>query len=249
MNKLDLNQASTNQNFLDKSSMSAFKGSTLKTRLSKEDIPAKLPKDKPRSNSTTRKASKHDIIVLPHDSLRERSKRVPIVNEATLKLVDDMKSATLDWEAGREHEVGVALAAIQINSLHRVIVIREDFNDKENTSFQVYINPEIVKYEGDIEEDFEGCLSVKNVYGKVPRHTKVRVKALGVNGEEIRLRAEGFLARVFQHEIDHTVGKLFVDHIQHTPEAFYRLGEDGSIQELSNSERTKAMKVLFGDEY
>lgn len=192
--------------------------------------------------------TKDDIITLPHAHLRERSKRVPVVNDSIKSLIKEMKTATLDWEASRDHEVGVALAAVQIDRMHRVIVIRDDFNDKDNTEFQVYINPEIVKYEGEIEEDFEGCLSVKNVYGKVPRHTKVRVKALGVNGEELRLRAEGFLARVFQHEIDHTVGKLFVDHIQDSPESFYRLGEDGKILELTDTERKQAMKTLFEDE-
>ena len=191
--------------------------------------------------------TKNDIITLPHDSLRTRSARVPVVTDEILTLIKDMESATLDWEASREHEVGVALAAVQIDRMHRVVVIRDDFNDKNNSNFQVYINPEIVKYEGEIEEDFEGCLSVKNVYGKVPRYTKIRVKAMGLEGQEIRLRAEGFLARVFQHEIDHTVGKLFVDHIQDSPEALYRLADDGSIKSLSNDERKKAMEVLFDD--
>jgi len=242
-------QNSASSGSVDESSISTPVYKAPQDTPSPENSLAKLPQEKTGNNKASRKINKDDIIVLPHDSLRKRSKRVPVVDEATLKLADDMKSVTLDWEDSREHEVGVALAAVQVNSLHRVIVIREDFNDKENTNFQVYINPKIVKYEGVIEEDFEGCLSVVNVYGKVPRHTKVRVKALGVDGKEIRLRAEGFLARVFQHEIDHTVGKLFVDLIQHTPEEFYRLGEDGSIQKLSDSERTKAMKVLFDDGY
>jgi peptide deformylase len=163
---------------------------------------------------------KSDIISLPHESLRERSKRVSIITEDIKQLVEDMKSATLDWEANREHEVGVALAAVQIDKHYRIVVIREDFNDKNNTNFDVFINPKVVKYEGEIKEDFEGCLSVMDVYGKVPRHTKVRVSALDENGREIRVKAEGFLARVFQHEIDHTNGKLFVDHIRDKPEAF-----------------------------
>ena len=107
------------------------------------------------------------------------------------------------------------------------------------------IDPEIVKYEGEIEEDFEGCLSVKDVYGKVPRHTKVRVKALSVDGKEIRLKAEGFLARVFQHEIDHTNGILFVDHIQDKPEAFHALASDGSIKELSDAQRKSVLAEIF----
>jgi peptide deformylase len=156
-----------------------------------------------------------------------------------------MKQATLNWESSREHEVGVALAAVQINELHRVIVVREDFNDKTNTNFEVFINPEIVKYEGEIIEDFEGCLSVADVYGKVPRYNKVRVKALSIEGKEIRLKAEGFLARVFQHEIDHTNGKLFVDHIKGDPAAFYRLSETGKIEELSDEQREAIFRILW----
>lgn len=189
--------------------------------------------------------NRFDIITLPHESLRERSQKVSFVTDEIKQLIEDMKSATLDWEANREHEVGVALAAVQVNKLHRVVVIREDFDDKNNSNFDVFINPKIVKYEGDIISDFEGCLSVKDVYGKVPRYTKVRVAAMDINGREIRVRAEGFLARVFQHEIDHTNGKLFVDHIKDDPDAFYKLGETGKIEELNKDEKQDIFRILW----
>jgi len=144
-----------------------------------------------------------------------------------------MKAATLDWEASREHEVGVALAAIQIDQPYRIVVIRNNFDNKEDHSFSVFINPEVIKREGDVEEDFEGCLSVMNIYGKVPRHTKVKIKAMDENGREVRVKAEGFLARVFQHEVDHTNGVVFIDHIRDNPEAFYRLSEDGKLVKLT----------------
>ena len=86
--------------------------------------------------------------------------------------------------------------------------------------------------EGEIEEDFEGCLSIKDVYGKVPRHNKVRVKALNINGKEVRITAEGFLARVFQHEIDHTNGLVFIDHIRDQKDAFFTLDQKGELQPL-----------------
>jgi len=189
--------------------------------------------------------NKSNIIVLPHNSLRMRSQRVITVTKEIEQLINDMKAATIDWENSREHEVGVALAAVQVDQLQRVIIIRDDFDDKKNLNFDVFINPEIVKYEGDIVEDFEGCLSVKDVYGKVPRHTKVRVKALNEQGQEIRLRAEGFLARVFQHEIDHTVGKLFVDHIEDKPEAFYKLSDAGKIEEMTDEEKENIFRILW----
>lgn len=185
------------------------------------------------------------IITLPDSALRERSKRVHIITEEIKQLVDDMASATIDWENSREHEVGVALAAVQINRHSRVVIIREDFNDKDNKNFQIFINPEIVKYEGEIEEDFEGCLSVKDIYGKVPRYTKVRVKALDADGQPIKLRAEGFLARVFQHEIDHTNGTLFVDRIKDKPEAFFRLDSAGKIEELDDEQRKDIFRILW----
>lgn len=154
------------------------------------------------------------IVTLPQPNLRQRSKRVGFIDTEISNLIEEMKAATLDWEDNREHEVGVALAAIQINDPRRVVIIRNNFDDKNDREFQIFINPEITKYEGKVEADFEGCLSVKDVYGKVPRHTKVRVKALNLAGEEVRVKAEGFLARVFQHEIDHTNGLVFVDHIK-----------------------------------
>lgn len=186
-----------------------------------------------------------NIITLPHPGLREKSKRVHVITDDVKKLITDMESATIDWENNREHEVGVALAAVQVNDHHRVVIVRNDFNNKEDKSFQVFINPEIVKYEGEIEEDFEGCLSVKDVYGKVPRHTKVRIKALDLDGKELRIKAEGFLARVFQHEIDHTNGTLFVDHIKDRPEAFFKLGKTGKIEELDDEQRKKIFRILW----
>lgn len=189
--------------------------------------------------------NKSDIITLPNASLRERSKKINFVTEETKQLIEDMKTATLDWEASREHEVGVALAAVQIDKHSRVVIIRQDFDDKNNFEFEVFINPKVVKYEGEIIEDFEGCLSVRDVYGKVPRYNKVRISALDEDGKEIRIKAEGFLARVFQHEIDHTNGKLFVDLIQDKPEAFYKLGNSGKIEELAEDERKEIFNILW----
>jgi peptide deformylase len=174
--------------------------------------------------------TKDHIITLPNNHLRQRSQKVGVISDIVLKLISEMESATIDWENSREHEVGVALAAIQIDELLRVVVIRQDFDDKSNQEFNVYINPEITKLEGEIEEDFEGCLSIPDVYGRVPRHTKVRVKARNLEGKEIRITATGFLARVFQHEIDHTNGIVFIDHIKDDPEAFFRIMDDGKLE-------------------
>lgn len=183
--------------------------------------------------------TKDDIIALPNPHLRQKSQRVGVITDEIKQVIDDMKAATISWDASRKHEVGVALAGVQIDRLYRVVIIREDYNDKANHDFTVFINPEITKHEGEVEADFEGCLSVPNVYGKVPRHTKVRVKALDVEGREFRVTAEGFLARIFQHEIDHTKGTVFIDHIKDDPEAFYQLGEDGKLTNLDYEQDIK----------
>ena len=190
-------------------------------------------------------ATKDKIITLPNDHLRQRSKKVGLVSSEITQLIEDMKAATLDWEDSREHEVGVALAAVQIDSHLRIVVIRNDFDNKDDREFQVFINPEVTKYEGELEEDFEGCLSVKDVYGKVPRYQKVRVKALDASGKAIRLTAEGFLARVFQHEIDHTNGILFVDHIKDKTDAFYRLNNDGNLDKLDYDTDIRDSNILW----
>jgi len=143
-----------------------------------------------------------------------------------------MMEATLSWEDSRKHEVGVALAAVQINVLSRIVIIRNDFNNKSDRTFQVLVNPKIIRLEGDIVEDYEGCLSVKNIYGKVPRHNKVKIKAMDLSGKEVRITAEGFLARVLQHEIDHTNGIMFIDHIKDNTESFYKLTDGGELEKL-----------------
>lgn len=191
-------------------------------------------------------ATKDNIITLPHPNLRVRSKRVGIIDDSIKQLIKDMEAATLDWEDSREHEVGVALAAVQIDHLYRVVVVRNNFDDKNDRTFITLINPEITKLEGEIEEDFEGCLSILDTYGKVPRHTKIRVKALNIHGKEIRITAEGFLARVLQHEIDHTNGIVFIDHIKDKKDAFYQLGADGKLEALDYDTSIKNSEVLWG---
>jgi peptide deformylase len=188
---------------------------------------------------------KDSIITLPHPSLRKRSQKVGVISSEIKKVVRDMEAATIDWEQSRAHEVGVALAAVQIDKLLRIVVIRNNFDNKDDHSFSVFINPEITKYDGIIEEDFEGCLSVKDIYGKVPRYTKVRVKALDIEGREFRVTAEGFLARIFQHEIDHTKGIAFIDHIRKNKGAFFKLTADGSLEQLDYEKDIRNNRLLW----
>lgn len=188
---------------------------------------------------------KEAIIALPNPHLRQKSQKIHVIDDATLELVDDMTSAAIDWEASRPHEISAALAAVQIDRLDRVVIVRSDFDDKSSPEFTALINPEVVKYEGTVAEDYEGCLSVSHVYGMVPRNTKIRVKALDIHGNEVRFKAEGFLARVIQHEIDHTNGIVFIDHIRDKTDAFYTLDQEGDLQPLNYDENIKDSPILW----
>lgn len=176
--------------------------------------------------------TKASIITIPNPLLRQKSQRIVRPDDSTRSLVQEMAVATLDWEDSREHEVGAALAAVQIAQPYRVIIVRRDFEDKLNRSFDTYINPEIIKAEGEITEELEGCLSVANIYGKVARHSKIKIKALDITGKPVRLTLTGFLAIVFQHEIDHTNGIVFVDRVT-DPAKLYRLEANGEFTSLS----------------
>lgn len=175
--------------------------------------------------------TKDDIITLPHPSLHKRSQRVHVMTTETQQLINDMRAAALDWEASRPHEVAVALAAVQIDRLERVVIVRADFDNKNNKEFIALINPEVVKAEGEQVTEHEGCLSVGHrLYGLVPRYEKIRAKALDEQGREVRVKVDGFMARVLQHEIDHTNGICFVDHIKNNHNAFFQLTDKGELE-------------------
>jgi peptide deformylase len=175
--------------------------------------------------------NRNSIIALPNPHLRERSQRVRAITPEVQQLIAGMEAATLDWEDHRPHELGVALAAVQVDTLQRVIIIRNDFDDKEDRTFFTLINPEITKVEGKPTLDHEGCLSVPDIYGLVPRHPKIRLKALDGQGKQIRLKVEGFLARVLQHEVDHVNGIVFIDHIKNE-DAFFKLNKAGELEKV-----------------
>lgn len=167
------------------------------------------------------------------------------MDEKVKQLVQDMTDASLDWEDSRPHEISAALAAVQIDVMQRVVIVRNDFENKSNAEFVALINPEIVKLEGEVVEDYEGCLSVSGFYGRVPRNNKIRVKATDIDGNEIRFKAQGFLARVIQHEIDHTKGIVFVDHIKDKSDAFFRLNDKGELEPVNYEDEIAKNSILW----
>lgn len=192
--------------------------------------------------------TKDDIVFVPEPNLRRRSIKVGIITDEIKKLISDMVTATIDWENSRDHEAAVGLAAVQVNKLYRIFIIRNDYDDISNKQFTVFINPEIVKKIGPIEEEYEGCLSVPEIYGKVARHQSVKIKAINENGEPFRVTAHGFIARILQHETDHTNGILFIDHIKNNSKAFYKMNKDGAIEPLDYEKHIKNNSILWGTE-
>lgn len=189
--------------------------------------------------------NKDDIVTLPEPNLRKRSQKIGLITDDIKKLIADMTAATIDWENSRDHEAAVGLAAIQVNKLYRIFIIRNDFEDTENKQFTVFINPEIVKKVGPMEEDYEGCLSVPDIYGKVPRYESVKVKAMNEHGQSFRVTAHGYLARILQHEVDHTHGTLFIDHIKDKKDAFYRLMAEGGLEPLDYEKHIEQNSILW----
>ncbi len=146
------------------------------------------------------------IIYTDNPLLRQKSRRVRQVTPEIEKLVQDM------FETMREAN-GVGLAAVQVAVPLRVIVVElPSDSDAPNpeTSFAL-INPELARVSEEMEKGVEGCLSVPGWAGHVERHAAVTVKGMDLRGKKVRMRAEGYLARVLQHEIDHLNGVLFID--------------------------------------
>lgn len=141
------------------------------------------------------------------------------------------------------------MAAPQMGENKRIIIVRDDLNNKENNSFTALINPEVIQADPrKTTKDYEGCLSVPEIYGLVKRPKKVKIKALLEDGTEVRIKAEDFLARTLLHEIDHLDGILFIDHIKGDKKAFFRLDENGDLIPLDYNTDIRNNKDLFPEE-
>ena len=138
-----------------------------------------------------------EVMKTGHPVLKQIAEPVEFVNKKIRQLLDDMAETMYKTD-------GVGLAAPQVNVSKRIIVL-----DDGNGLIEV-VNPEIVKKEG-AQIGLEGCLSVPELFGEVERYEKVEVHGLNRNNKKIKIKAEGFLARIFQHEIDHLNGILFVE--------------------------------------
>lgn len=188
------------------------------------------------------------IITTPDPRLRQKSTKVGFPDDSTKKIINEMIAASLDWEKSHPHELSAAMAAPQLGINKRIIIVRDDTDNKKNSSFTALLDPEVIKTDGKITKDYEGCFSVPFLYGLVPRPEKARIKAKLLDGREVRIKVDGMLARTLLHEIDHLNGILFIDHIKDDKDAFFELDEDGELQPVDYDTRIKDNKELFPDE-
>ncbi len=161
-----------------------------------------------------------EILLASDPRLRQKAKAIKDFSPELRTLAEDMLET---MEAGN----GVGLAAPQVGLLHRLFVARipEDPEDPNSGKRYMLVNPQIVKASREQVEGVEGCLSIPSWYGRVWRPEWIVVKARSVAGKPIRIKAEGYLARVFAHEIDHLDGILFTDHIEN-PEDLWQYTEE-----------------------
>jgi peptide deformylase len=176
-----------------------------------------------------------EIIYANDPRLRQKAKQVKQFGSALKSLADDMLETM-------HASHGVGLAAPQIGLLQRIFVayLPEDEEDPQSGKPYVLINPKIVKASRDEVEGEEGCLSIPTWYGVVSRPDWVIVKGQDANGKSIRVKAEGYLARVFLHEMDHLDGILFVDRVESPDKLWQVKPEDMQQDEQEAEEEHKA---------
>ena len=178
-----------------------------------------------------------DIETLNNPVLRQKARPVTVFDDDLQQLIEDM------IETMREAN-GVGLAGPQVNQRLRLTVIETlpEKDDEGNAiegsrELMVVINPEIAWKSRSMEDGIEGCLSIPGWLGEVPRHSSIRVRALDRHGKKIRLRLKDWTARIFQHEIDHLDGILFIDRLTDpeqiwTEEEFFQDHEDEETDEI-----------------
>ena len=157
-----------------------------------------------------------EIVVVEDRRLRTKCPKVPKIDASIQRLIDDMVDTMRDAP-------GIGLAAPQVGVLLRVIVCEVEQN------LHCLVNPELIRAEGE-QVGSEGCLSIPGYIGEVQRANKVVVKARNRAGKDVRIKAEGLLARCLQHEIDHIDGILFTD----------RLTDPRTLRKVSDKEAEEA---------
>ncbi len=151
-----------------------------------------------------------------HPVLRQTAEPVPpeqITSPEIQQFIDDLIDTMYDYD-------GTGLAAPQVHISQQIVVLEVAPNPRYPHApaipLTTYINPEITPLTEEMDEDWEGCLSVPGLRGRVPRYTRIRLRAYDREGKRVDFVAEGFHARVIQHECDHLWGKLYIDRVRDT---------------------------------
>jgi peptide deformylase len=147
-----------------------------------------------------------EIVIHPAEMLHRKAHKVSDFGPGLQHLIKDMVDTM-------RNEPGVGLAAPQVNVSNRLIVVEYGDEEDEDKPPKLYIvvNPEIVRQSGERELGVEGCLSIPGYAGEVERALAVTVRGQNRHGKPVKIKAHGWLARIFQHEIDHLDGVLFID--------------------------------------
>jgi peptide deformylase len=147
-----------------------------------------------------------EIITVPDKILRGKARKVTSFGAELQTLIDDMVDTM-------RVAPGVGLAAPQVNAPLRVIVVEFNESEDEETppKLSIMVNPKITRFSSDQDFGTEGCLSLPRIVGDVERPISVTVKGFNRRGQPLKIKASGWLARIFQHEVDHLDGVLFVD--------------------------------------
>ena len=147
-----------------------------------------------------------EIITEPDEVLRKKAHKVKVFDDNLRTLIDDMVETMRDAP-------GVGLAAPQIGVLEQIVVIEFGDEEDEEAPAKLYtvVNPEITRMYGDRVMGVEGCLSIPGIVGDVERSTSIVVKGQTRNGQNVKYKLNGWIARIFQHEVDHLTGVLFTD--------------------------------------
>ncbi len=147
-----------------------------------------------------------EIVINPDPVLRRKAHKITTIDKDLQVLVDDMIETLRDAP-------GVGRAAPQVGVSERLIIVEYGDDEDESVPKKLYvvINPEIVQASDETVEGIEACLSIPQLMGEVVRSEKITVKGLNRHGKPIKIKVEGWLARIFQHEIDHLEGILYTD--------------------------------------
>jgi peptide deformylase len=176
-----------------------------------------------------------EIIKVGDPRLRKRSRDVNEITPEVRQLIDDMVETMHAAE-------GIGLAAVQVGELDRIIVIElpEDEEVPDSGEMFIVVNPEIVKLSREVETGIEGCLSIPGYVGEVERAFEVVIRGLDRHGEPFKLRPRGYLARVFQHEIDHLDGVLYIDRLT-APDRIW--GVEEGTEEKAEAEHERSTEA------